>query len=93
MIISPRSRYAEAPKFQVKTKDGSYQAACYALSTITAVPEYRYYVVTAGERMDQLAASLLGDPTLWWQIADLNPEYLYPEIPAGRTIRVPVPVT
>lgn len=89
-MIAPKSRYASAPQFQVKVKDGSFQSACYALSTITAVPEFRYYVVMAGERMEQIAARELGDPTLWWQIADLNPEYLFPEIPPGRTIRLPV---
>ena len=49
--------------------------------------------VGPGERLDQLTARALGDPTQFWRVADannaLNPFTLV-ETP-GRTLRVPVP--
>jgi nucleoid-associated protein YgaU len=32
----------------------------------------REHVVTEGERLDHIAARYLGDPELYWQIADVN---------------------
>jgi hypothetical protein len=48
--------------------------------------------VSAGERLDTVAAAELGDPTLFWQLCDANlaprPDDL--EQP-GRTLRIPLP--
>jgi nucleoid-associated protein YgaU len=50
------------------------------------------YAVVDGDRLDNLAAKFLGDPTLWWMICDANgvtdPDELTAQ--AGRTILVPV---
>lgn len=50
-------------------------------------------VVQPGERLDQLTARALGDPTQFWRVADannaLNP-FTLAETP-GRVLRVPVP--
>ena len=52
----------------------------------------RNYVVVDGDRLDNLAAKFLGDPTLYWMICDANgatdPDELTAQ--AGRTILVPV---
>jgi hypothetical protein len=51
------------------------------------------HTVTQGERLDNLAAQYLGDPTLFWRLCDANnalrPEQLT-EI-AGRTLRITLP--
>jgi hypothetical protein len=51
------------------------------------------HVVTAGERLDHLAARYLNDPEAFWRIADANaamrPEELT-EIP-GRRLRITLP--
>jgi nucleoid-associated protein YgaU len=53
------------------------------------------YVVTAGDRLDNLAQAFLGDPTLYWMICDANgatdPDELTAQ--AGRTIVIPVAAT
>jgi hypothetical protein len=50
------------------------------------------YVVVDGDRLDNLAAKLLGDPMLFWMICDANgaadPDTLTAQV--GRTILIPL---
>lgn len=52
------------------------------------------HTVTAGERLDHVAARHLGDPEQFWRIADANgalrPEELTEEI--GRRLRITLPL-
>jgi nucleoid-associated protein YgaU len=51
------------------------------------------HAIVQGERLDQLAARYLGDPTQYWRICDANgvlrPEELVEE--PGRRIDIPLP--
>lgn len=51
------------------------------------------HAVTEGERLDQIAASLMGDPEVFWRIADANsamrPEELTETV--GRRLRITLP--
>ncbi|MEN6575309.1 MAG: LysM domain-containing protein [Phycisphaerales bacterium] len=51
------------------------------------------HVVTQGDRLDNIAARYLGDPTQFWQICDANqamdPNALTEEV--GRRIRIVMP--
>jgi hypothetical protein len=51
------------------------------------------HTVTQGERLDNITARYLGDPELFWQLADINnamhPEDLTAEI--GRKLRLSLP--
>jgi nucleoid-associated protein YgaU len=51
------------------------------------------HTVTQGERLDNIAAQYLGDPTLFWRLCDanntLNPDELTETI--GRTIDITLP--
>jgi nucleoid-associated protein YgaU len=53
----------------------------------------REHTVRAEERLDQIAATYLGDPEQFWRIADANravaPEELTDE--AGRRLRITLP--
>lgn len=57
-----------------------------------ALPLLALAQVSPGERLDQLTARTLGDPTLFWRVADAN-HALHPASMAtpGRVLRVPVP--
>ena len=47
-------------------------------------------VTKEGQTMQTLAALHLGDPNLYWRIADLNPQIAFPDsIPMGTRLRVP----
>jgi len=52
------------------------------------------YVVQAGDRIDLVAARLLGDPLLYWQIADANGATDPTTLCAapGRRLRIPAPL-
>ena len=51
------------------------------------------HIVTQGERLDNIAAKFLGDPELFWRLADANgamrPEALVEMV--GRTLRITLP--
>lgn len=51
------------------------------------------HLVTQGDRLDNLAASYLGDPELFWRLCDANtamrPEELTEQI--GRVLRITLP--
>ena len=52
---------------------------------------YRTYVFTESDTLDGLAAQYFGQATMWWKIADANPEVLdWFTILPGTTIRIPV---
>lgn len=51
---------------------------------------YTYYTIQAGDRFEIIAFKTLGDPRLWWKIANANPEVFYPEqLQTGAVIRIP----
>jgi len=55
----------------------------------TQVPFY-YYTWNSSDRIDLVALRLLGDPELWWQIMDINPEITNPlTIAPGTILRIP----
>ena len=50
------------------------------------------HTVAAGERLDLIANSEIGDPAVWWQVADAN-RAMWPEdlILIGRRLRITLP--
>jgi len=53
---------------------------------------YYMYISKEGDTFDLLAMRVLGNPALWWKVADLNPHVPFPdEIPLGTNIRLPRP--
>jgi nucleoid-associated protein YgaU len=57
-----------------------------------AVAVERTYEVAPGDRLDLVAARLLGDPHQYWRIADANPGDLDGLEEPGRTLRLPEPL-
>jgi hypothetical protein len=91
MTIYAGSRYAPQTILQVfdVERDNTYPTVYGPAPTITQT--FTNYVVQAGDRFDTLAYKVFGDPTLWWQIADENPEVFYPDmLVPGTMIRLPV---
>lgn len=81
MALSPSSRYT-----QITDDNGR------AATKRKARPSSRYYTVIAmdGQTMQEIAAQHLGDPSLYWRLADVNPQVAYPdEVPAGTRLRLP----
>ena len=81
MALSPSSRYTQ-------TTDSTGRAVTKRKSR----PSSRYYTVIAieGQTMQEIAALHLGDASLYWRLADVNPQVPYPdEVPAGTRLRLP----
>jgi nucleoid-associated protein YgaU len=51
------------------------------------------HTVVQGERLDNLTAAYLGDPTQFWRVCDANGVQRPDELTAepGRTVRIPLP--
>lgn len=88
-MISSTSRYADSDLVLIASGRGT---------NLTVVPsqqqewsfQFTYHLVIATDRLDLLAQQYYGDPTLWWNIADANPEILdWTVLTPGQTIRIP----
>ena len=81
MSLLPSSRYSQAtdPSGKAVTQRKVRSATRYA--TVTT---------KFGQTFQEIAATHLGDPGLYWRVADLNPHVPYPdEIPMGTRLRLP----
>lgn len=84
------SRYADGTIFiaqEPKSED-------YMLTVFRQFPSYStsyyWYEVTENDRIENIAAKTIGNPYLWWQIMDINPEVLNPfELLPGMQLRIP----
>ncbi len=91
----PNSRYSNIQTATLETPDGN--VTIYLRRRWVPSPDrfalLQEYTVTEGDRLDNLAASLIGDPELFWQLCDSNgamrPEELTETI--GRKLRVTLP--
>lgn len=79
-MLSSSSRYTTST-----AQDGTVIAVRKPRSSETFAP----YTVRDGDTLDLMAATLFGNPTLYWRIADLNPHIPFPaDIGVGDVIRI-----
>jgi phage tail protein X len=90
MSISASSRYANNVTTMITDASG--------VSRLTITPQQPRantlsvvdYTWGATDRVDTLAARMYGDETMWWVIAQGNPQIFdWTLIPAGTRIRIP----
>jgi hypothetical protein len=97
-MFEPTSRYyaLENAKLIVPEADGSPRLVVYKrrrflppLSDFSTLVEH---TVTQGERLDNITAAYLDDPTDFWRICDANLVLHPTELePVGKTILIAVP--
>lgn len=88
MTIQHGSRYETALVVQAVDDDGVSRPTVYRFRG-QAFSTFRL-LETNGQTLEQLAFQYFGDATLWWVIADANPEIGYPDnLPTGTVIRLP----
>lgn len=94
-IFPPTSRYALTPTGTFVRADGS--AVTYLKRRFVPQPErfalLQWYVVKQGERLDNIAAQVLGDPEQFWRLCDANRALRPGELTEaiGRRLRVTLP--
>jgi hypothetical protein len=94
-MFSVTSRYSGIETAQLQV--GEDRIVVYVRRRFLPQPEelaqVQQHIVSAGERLDQVAAAYLNDPEQFWRVADANaamrPEDLM--TPVGRLLRVTLP--
>jgi len=94
-IFPPGSRYHGTDTASREGADG--ETVVYLRRRFVPPPEslatLRHHKVESGDRLDNLAAAFLGDPELFWRLADANralhPEELTERV--GRRLRITLP--
>jgi len=92
----PNSRYAGTPVLAFDPDDGRPPRAYLARRLLPAaetLASLGEHPVADGDRLDSLAARYLGDPELWWRIADGNVAPTLDELTdeTGRRLRITQP--
>lgn len=91
----PNSRYASIQTATLETPDG--QVTIYLRRRFVPSPDtfalLQEYTIHQGDRLDNLAARLIGDPEVFWQLCDSNGAMQPDELTAtpGRKLRVTLP--
>ena len=90
MTIYLDSRYADGPLFKAEDPRSTH----YVQTVFRQWPSYSstfvLYEVNEIDRIEGIATKFLGNPELWWQIMDINPEIINPfEILPGTLLRIP----
>lgn len=90
-MISAISRYVTASVQRITDTNGVTRSTIILADPSSRLIQYTEYRVVDGDEISTLAASNLGDPRLWWQIADANPEIIsWSTLVPGTIIRVPI---
>lgn len=89
-MILPNSRYTDSAVATVSK--GSANVAVIVPSAQKSYSfGYANHQVAVGERIDTIAYQYYTDATMWWKIADANPEIMvWDDIPVGTIIRIPL---
>jgi nucleoid-associated protein YgaU len=89
-MIASNSRYLNTPQV-TENINGTDILYLTPASPAAYTFQYSFYVVNGSDRIDNIAATFLGDPTQWFLIANANPEIMnWFNLTAGTIIRIPV---
>lgn len=89
-MITADSRYVTATITTATGPDEETRQEMRVAFPRSRMIRYTYYRVIAGDRVDTLAKRMFGRPTLWWMIADANPEILdWMDLTPGTVLRIP----
>jgi hypothetical protein len=89
-MIYTDSRYADGKVIKaIDPRTNEYKIAVYREFPVQKTNFYIYNWVQ-GDRIDAVANVLLGSPSFWWKIMDINPEVIDPfDIAVGTALRIP----
>lgn len=76
-MFRPGSRYRNLPEITPVNAKGE-RLRGQTLRIIPPTPGSFLHTVHTGDRLDLLAYKYYGDSTKWWQVADANPQSLFP---------------
>ena len=89
-MIASNSRYVNYSQV-TQTVNGKDRLYITPAAPTAFTFQYSFYVVNGSDRVDNIAATFLGDPTQWFLIAQANPQIMnWFNLTAGTIIRIPV---
>ena len=89
-MISSRSRYVRDSVARVAGPDNILRSTIVPRNVVPVQFAFTYHMWVEGNRVDLLANAYYHDPTMWWIIADGNPEILlWDDLDSGTMIRIP----
>lgn len=78
-------------RYSGKTETRNGETTSLAICSKYTTTSFFTVVSEQGDTFESLAGRFLNNPTLYWQIADINKTVKYPDnIPTGTTIRIPL---
>ncbi|MFE9834039.1 hypothetical protein ACFYP4_02650 [Streptomyces sp. NPDC005551] len=90
MTIAAGSRYANNAVQPILGRDGITRQTIMARQASARVYTVVDYVWNYGDRPDLIAGQAYGDETMWWVIAQANPQILdWTELAPGTVVRIP----
>lgn len=94
MTPDPSSRHHGSPTYRVRPDAEQPELELYVPRARTQPAPVRQHQAARTDRPDLVAAAYLGDPHLYWRIADANPSVRPDELcEPGRTIDIPGPAS
>jgi hypothetical protein len=88
-MFSNNSRYASQATYTVTLADGRVVSAVRLPLPPTSLPLAGFDPMQRGERLDQLAARYLQDPTTFWKLCDANGTPSAPALAARPQVGIP----
>lgn len=89
-MTSATSRYARNTVQAVTGADGVTRQTLMPRTPAAQTLLVTDYVWRDGDRVDLIAARNYGDETMWWVLADANPQVLdWTAVPTGTIVRIP----
>ena len=90
MTINSDSRYITATVSVVTDRLGREHQDVRVPIPAAREFNFSYYQVLEHDTPDGMAFNFFGDGSMWWELADANPEILdWTDIPVGTVLRVP----
>jgi hypothetical protein len=89
-MITANSRYAGSTVVPGSDLDGNDIMVILFTPPTDTTFQYTYHQVTGADYVDVLAFQNYGDPSLWWVIANANPEIVnWASLVPGTLLRIP----
>jgi hypothetical protein len=89
-MLTHDSRYADGKLFHAYTNNTQSYHPTILRKFPVKMSAFFLYEWKDTDRIDLLAQQFYNDPSWWWRIMDVNPEYSDPNnIPVGALLRIP----
>jgi hypothetical protein len=89
-MFASNSRYAKLAAYTVTLPDGRIVTATRLWQSPAQLPLAGYHRRVQGDRLDNLAARYLQDPTLFWKLCDANGAPVAAALEARPLIGIPL---